>query len=432
MGLKTFFGGVHPKDSKAFCKDVFIETMPPPKLVKIHLSQHIGRPAKPIVKVGQQVLAGELIGEAQSAVSCNIHSSVSGKVKKIGLSQNSAGIKSQAIFIESDNLDKSLDFPENTNYIHLPKEELLKRIVDGGICGMGGAGFPAHIKLASKNINTLILNGVECEPFINADYRLMIEKPDEIVNGMRVFMKILGCKKGYIGIEANKPEAIKIMKKSVKHFKEIKVVGLKLKYPQGAEKPLIYACTKREVPTDGGLPGDVGVVVQNVATSYAAYEAVRYKKPLYERVLSVSGVAVRKPMNILARVGTSMSDVVEFARGTIKDVGKIISGGPMMGVAIPDLECSISKTTSSILLFDTKQAKELPEHTCIHCGRCIDVCPLLLLPSRMANASKHSVWKVAKSCGAQECMLCGCCSYVCPSHIKLVQWISIAKKELSK
>lgn len=432
MRLKTFFGGVHPKDWKYLAKDSATKVMPLPKVVLIDLAQHIGAPSKPIVKVGQTVLSGELIAQKQGAVSCNIHSSISGTVKKIGTSINTSGKISPSITIESDGLDKWVDLTDDKKYLSLSNQEIMNRIVETGLCGMGGAGFPTHIKLTAKGVDTLILNGVECEPFITSDYRLMIENSCEIVFGMEILMKILNVKRGFIGIEQNKPKAIKIMKKATKDYKNIKVVPLKLKYPQGAEKPLIKACTKREVPIKGGLPADVNVVVQNVATAFSVYQGVRYKKPLIERIVTISGTPVRRPRNIWVRVGTQISELLEYCGGTIDSVDKIISGGPMMGVSIPSNEGSISKTTSSILYLTKDQNNQKPEHTCIRCGRCIDVCPLFLLPSRMANASKHEKWAEALDCGAKECMLCGCCSYVCPSNIKIVQWISVARDALSK
>ncbi len=430
MGAKTFNGGVHPKDWKSFSKESKIEQLPLPKTVQIHMSQHIGKPAKPIVKVGSSVLTGELIGQIDGQISSNIHSSISGKVKKIDFYPNPSGIRGLAVDIESDEKDEWIELSDDKNFIDLPKDEIIKRIKAAGVCGMGGAGFPTHFKLLANDIDTLILNGVECEPYITSDYRLMVENPTEIVQGMLLFMKVLSVKNGFIGIEKNKPKAIAILKKEVRDIPNIKVVPLQLKYPQGAEKQLIYACTKRKVPNKGGLPSNVGVVVQNVGTALATYEAVRYKKPLIERIVTITGPIVRKPKNIKARIGTNLSVLLDFSGGVVDEIGKIISGGPMMGVAIPSSLVSISKTTSSMIFLDKSFINKKSEHTCIRCGRCIDVCPLNLLPSRMANASKYAMWKEADECGANDCMLCGCCSYVCPSHIQIVQWISIAREEL--
>jgi electron transport complex protein RnfC len=430
MGLKTFPGGVHPHDYKEFSKDAKIETLSTPKIVRVPLSQHIGAPAKVIVKKGDDVVAFQKIAEPAGFVSIPMHSPISGKVTAIGDFLHPNGTLQAAIEITSDGEEKQLELTDDANYMKLSKEEMKKRIAEAGICGMGGAGFPTHVKLsppANKPIDTIILNGVECEPFLTSDYRLMLEEADQIIKGLEIIMAIVSAKKGYIGIEANKPDAIKLMQDKVRDKKNIEVVSLKIKYPQGAEKQLIYAATKRKVPNKGGLPMDVGVVVQNVGTAAAVYEAVRYQKPLVERIIAVTGNIVKNPKNFKAKVGTLYSDLVDACDGATQEIGKIISGGPMMGFAVPSLDASMTKGSSGLLLFDEKMAKSNAESTCLRCARCVDVCPLNLLPSIMANAAKYEDWDQAEKAGVMDCMKCGTCAYVCPANIKLIQWIDIGK-----
>ncbi|MCB5251211.1 MAG: electron transport complex subunit RsxC [Candidatus Cloacimonadales bacterium] len=434
MKFKSFNGGVHPKDSKEYSKSSAIEVMDIPKKVVIPLSQHIGAPANPIVKPGDRVKTGQLIAEPSAFVSLAMHSSVTGKVTKIAMNPHPGGFSSMAIEIETEEQDEWVELIDDANYLDLSAEEIKLRIGNAGICGMGGAGFPTLIKLsppADKPIDTVILNGVECEPYLTSDYRNMLERPKDIIAGLKIIMKTLSAKQGYIGIEANKLDAIKLMTDLTKNDKDIYVVPLKLKYPQGAEKQLIYACTKRKVPNKGGLPSSVEVVVQNVGTAIAIYEAVRYKKPLIERVITVSGRIVKNPKNIQARVGTAFSELVEKCGGTTEEIGKIISGGPMMGFALPDLDAPVCKTSSGLLLFNQKEARSLEEHACLRCGRCVDACPLNLLPSFIASAVKYKDWDMAEKSGVMDCMKCGSCSYVCPAHIKIIQWVDIGKNQIT-
>jgi len=433
MGLKTFPGGIHPHDYKEYSKEKKIEKMPLPKKVHIHLIQHIGAPSKPIVKVGEQVLVGQKIAEAASFVSVHQHASISGKVTKIAPFAYPMGTNSMAIEITSDGEDKWIELIDDENYLNLTPKEMLERIKEAGITGMGGAGFPTHVKLSpppEKPIDTVILNGVECEPYLTSDYRLMLEKPMEIIEGLKIVMKIVNAKKGIIGIESNKPDVIRLMKRILKKSSDISVVALKVKYPQGAEKQLIYAATKRKVPNKGGLPMDVGRVVQNVATAFAIYEAVRYKKPLIERVVSVTGKIVKNPKNVIGRIGTSYQDFLDFCEGTTEPIGKVISGGPMMGFTVPNLETATIKGSNGVLFFDKKQAQLDEEQVCIRCARCVDVCPMNLIPTLIVNASKHKDYDDANKYGAMDCIRCGSCTYVCPSNIKLVQWIDIARAQI--
>ncbi len=435
MGFKTFPGGVHPHDSKEYSKNKPVEILPLPLKVVIPLSQHIGASSKPIVKVGDEVLNGQKIAEPGGFVSIPMHASISGKVTGIDKFNHPTGTVSMAIEITGNGQDDRIELTDEINYLELPVDEMKNRISEAGICGMGGAGFPTHVKLsppADKPIDTIILNGVECEPYLTADYRIMMKQPDDIINGLKIFMKIINAKKGIIGIEANKPDAIKLMKFKLKKESNLEVVSLKLKYPQGAEKQLIYAATKRKVPNKGGLPMDVGVIVQNVGTAIAVYEAVRYKKPLIERVITVSGKIVRNPKNIKARIGTFFSDLLEFCDGTTEDIGKIISGGPMMGFAIPSLETPMTKGCSGLLLFNKKEGHKEDESVCLRCGRCVDVCPMDLVPSLIAHNVKHEDWILVEKFGVMDCMKCGSCAYVCPSHIKLIQWIDIGKLKINE
>jgi len=435
MSLKTFPGGIHPPDSKAYSRNAKIENIPLPQKVVIPLSQHIGAPAKPIVKVGNQVLTGQKIAEAGGFVSIPMHASISGKVTRIANYPHPTGMIAQAIEITSDGEDNWIELSENPDYIKLSVDEIKKKIAEAGICGMGGAGFPTHVKLsppADKKIDTVILNGVECEPYLTSDYRLMLEYPKQILAGLKLLMKVLGAERGIIGIENNKPDAIRIFHQLTASLSNINVMGLRLKYPQGAEKQLIYATTKRKVPNRGGLPMEVGVVVQNVGTAYAIYEALHMGKPLVERVITVTGKIVKEPKNIRARIGTLFSDLLDFCDGTKEEIGKIISGGPMMGFAIPTLATPMAKGSSGLLFLNRKEAHKVEEHTCLRCGRCVDICPMNLVPSLIANSVRYGDWKMAERYGVMDCMKCGSCAYVCPSHIKLIQWIDIGKLKVTE
>ncbi len=435
MGLKTFPGGIHPHDSKDFSKDKSIEAIPLPLKVVIPLSQHIGAPSKPIVKVGDEVLAGQKIAEPGGFVSIPMHASIAGKVTKIAKFPHPTGTFVEAIEITASGEDKWIEMSDDSNYLDLPVEEMKKRIAEAGVCGMGGAGFPTHVKLTpppTKSIDTIVLNGVECEPYLTADYRVMMEQAEDILAGLKILMKTVDAAKGVIGIEVNKPDAIKKMKQLTSSDPTISVVSLKLKYPQGAEKQLIYAATKRSVPNKGGLPMDVGVVVQNVGTAIAVYEAVRYQKPLVERVITVSGKIVKNPKNIRARVGTSYQELLDFCDGCSEEIGKVISGGPMMGFAIPNLDAPMTKGSSGLLLFNKKEAHKAEENTCLRCGRCVDICPMNIIPSLIASSVRYEDYDNAEKCGVMDCIKCGSCAYVCPSHIKLIQWIDIGKIKVSE
>lgn len=435
MGFKTFPGGIHPPDSKSYSKHQEIISMPVPGKVIIPLSQHIGAPAKSIVSVGEEVLTGQIIAEAGGFVSIPMHASISGKITGIGNFPHPTGTIQTAIEITGDGKDKWIELTDDENFLSLSPSDMKNRIAAAGICGMGGAGFPTHVKLsppADKPIDTVILNGVECEPYLTADYRLLLEESEKIIFGLKILMKVLGAGKGVIGIEENKPDAIKIMKDLTSNEPDIQITELRLKYPQGAEKQLIYAALKRRVPNRGGLPLEVGVVVQNVATALAVYEAVRYRKPLIERVISVTGRIVKNPGNLRARIGTLFSELLDYCGGTTAEIGKVVAGGPMMGFALFTLDTPLTKGSSGLLLLDRKEAAKQEESTCLRCGRCVDVCPMNLVPSLIASSVRYGDYKLAERYGVMDCMKCGSCSYVCPSHIKLIQWIDIGKLKITE
>ncbi len=432
MQKKTFKYGVHPPDFKSLSSGFAIETPGLPESVTLFLNQHLGKPAIPLVSVGDSVKTGELIAQQDGFISANVHSSVTGEVEAIEDFVDASGKLSKGIRIKAEKEDDWVDLVDDEKYLDLPSDEIIKRIQDAGVVGMGGAGFPCYVKMMSKNIDTVILNGVECEPYITSDYRLMLEKGEQIVAGMRIFMKVLGAKKGIIGIEENKPKAIKALHSLLVGQSDIDVQPLELKYPQGAEKQVIKACLDREVPNQGGLPADVGVVVQNVATAVAAYQAVRYRKPLIERVVTVTGSAVRNPKNFYVRLGVSFDYLLEEAKGLIAPIAKIVSGGPMMGFAMSDTQASISKTTSAIVFLRESEIVSKEEGVCISCARCIDVCPLYLLPRMIVSSAKNKLWDKAQKSGALDCLRCGSCAYVCPAHIKMVQWIDLAKAKLNE
>lgn len=434
MSLKTFMGGAHPHDFKEFSKDAIIEEFPLPKKVIIQLSQHIGAPSKPIVKVGDEVKTGQVIAEAGGFVSIPTHASITGKVTKIAKFPHPIGNSQMAIEITGDGkTDDWVELIDEKDYLSLSVDEIKKRLLEAGVCGMGGAGFPTHVKLsppADKPIDTIILNGVECEPFLTADYRIMLEQAEDIIKGLKILMKTVNATQGIIGIEANKADAIKHITSLLSQEKNMKVVALKVKYPQGAEKQLIYAATKRKVPNKGGLPMAAKVVVQNVSSAIAVYEAVAKKKPLIERVITVTGGIVKNPKNYRARIGTLYSELLAGAGGVTEEIGSIISGGPMMGFAIPTIETPMTKGSSGLLLFNEKQAKRNQEMNCISCAGCVNVCPMNLLPTQIVRATKYEDWDWAEKAGAMDCIRCGTCAFVCPANINILQYIDIAKAKI--
>ncbi len=430
--LKTFSkGGIHPPDNKLSAEKA-IEVLPPPEMVSIPISQHIGAPAKVVVKKNDKVKVGQIIAESGGFVSANIHSSVSGTVLKIEETFDASGYKrmSVTIKVEGDEWLETIDRSrEIIQECLLSAEEIIAKITTAGIVGLGGATFPTQVKLMvprGMTAEVLIINGVECEPYLTADDRLMLEKGEEILVGVSILMKALKVNKAIVGIENNKLLAIANMEKLAKKFQGISIQPLKVSYPQGGEKQLIKACINREVPS-GGLPISVGSVVQNVGTAFAVYEAVQKNKPLFERVVTVTGKSVKKPANFLARIGTPLTNLIEAAGGLPDDTGKIVSGGPMMGKALKNAEVPMTKGTSGVLILPTEEAKRKTVQECIRCAKCVSACPMGLEPYLMMPLSEQKIFDKLEKERVMDCIECGSCSYTCPSNRPLLDYIRLGK-----
>ena len=429
--MKTFkIGGVHPPENK-LTEHIAIEVMPVPAELAISLNQHLGKPAKPLVKMGDEVRKGQLIGQADGFISANVHASTSGKVKAVKPHPHPGGQYAMTVFITPDGKDEWAEGmnTEVVDWKKFSREEIIQKIKDAGIVGMGGAGFPTNVKLSpppDKSIDTIILNGAECEPFLTADHRLMVEYPKEVIDGLDIIASLFrGEAKSFIGIESNKQDAIDTLKKHAA-TSGIEVVSLKTKYPQGAEKQLINAITGRTIE-EGELPFDKGCLVQNIGTAVAIYEAVCMNKPLIERVLTVSGMEIGQRKNIMARVGTTFKDLIAFCDNMSAKTNQIISGGPMMGKAIFSLDVPVVKTTSGILFLNNTALEKSKERTCIRCGKCVDVCPQGLGPWLLANVAQMREFDDIQLYGLANCTECGSCTFVCPSKRELVHWIKYAK-----
>ena len=429
----TFKGGTHPPHSKKATEGLALERANEPKVVVIPMQQHIGAPCEPIVQVGDEVKVGQKIGEAKGFVSAPVHSSVSGKVIAVEPRLYSGGMNVTCVVIESDMQNTILaEIAPKGDLAGLSPDDIKGMIKEAGIVGMGGATFPTHVKLApppDKKVDTVILNGAECEPYLTSDHRLMLEYPEDVVFGLQALMKALGVKKGYIGIETNKPDAIEKVFEAAKGIEGIEVVALKTKYPQGAEKQLIYACTRREVPS-GGLPADAGVVVNNVGTAAAVAKAIKTGMPLIERIVTITGEGVNNPKNLIVKIGTSFREIIEQCGGLKGKVGKVIAGGPMMGITQFSLDIPAIKGTSGILVLSEEEAR-LPEPSnCIRCGKCVETCPINLMPINISACSLANRHEQAEALNAMDCIECGSCSFVCPAKRPLVDSIRVSKREI--
>ena len=430
--MKTFsIGGIHPKENKFSAGKKIIE-MTLPQQVVIPLAHYIGAPSETIVKKGDLVKAGQLIGKANGFISANVHSSVSGKVNKIDVQLDASGYKRPSVFIDVEGDEWMENIDRSSTIIReclLPKEEILKKIQDAGIVGLGGATFPAHVKLSpppGKKADVLIINAVECEPYLTCDHQLMLEKGEEIIVGITIIMKVLDVKRAVIGIENNKPDAIAHLSKIASQYKGIEVVAVKVQDPQGGEKQLIDAVIGRQVPS-GALPIEVGAVVQNVGTTFAIYEAVQKNKPLFERVMTVTGKSAAQPSNYRVRIGTLLSEVVTLAGGVPEGTGKIIGGGPMMGRSLMNLNVPMAKGSAGILFMPDEESVRKPMKNCIRCTKCVSVCPMGLEPFLLMNQSERNMWPEMEKERVMDCIECGSCSYTCPSNRPLLDYIRYGK-----
>lgn len=424
MKASTFKGGVHPFEGKDLSKDLPIKELQPGNELVYLMSQHIGAPAKPVVAVGDKVLIGQKIGEAGGFISADICSSVSGTVKSIEPRMTTSGSKGLAIVVKNDEEYKAVPgFGEKRDYTKLSKEEIRKYVKEAGIVGMGGAGFPTHVKLTPKDDNAIdyvLVNGAECEPYLTSDYRLMLEQPEKLVTGLKVILSLFDKAQGYICIEDNKPDAIKKLQDLVQGENRIEVKVLKTKYPQGAERQLIYASTGRKINSTM-LPSDAGCIVNNVDTVIAVYNAVCESKPLIERVVTVTGDAVKTPQNFMVKTGMNSREVVEAAGGFKTPPVKIVSGGPMMGVALFTLDVPITKISSAFLCMTKDEVAEHEPSPCIRCGRCVEACPSKLVPQKMMEYAERFDDEGFQSIHGMECYECGSCTYVCPAKRRLTQ-----------
>ena len=436
MRKKTFKRGIHPSYRKTATQHLPLVTMPPPERVVIPCSQHIGAPSEPIVSKGDEVKIGQPVSQAKGFVSVPSHASISGKVVAIEPLPHPLGMKGNSVVIEGDGTESLADgIGAGRDWSALTADQLKERIRDAGIAGLGGATFPTHVKLSppeDQPIDTILLNGAECEPYITADHRVMLEQSEAVIEGLKIILQMLNVSRAYIGIEANKPDAIAKMEALVANEPGIEVVPLQVKYPQGAEKQLIYAVTRRIVPA-GALPMKVGCLVQNVGTAAAIYQAVAQSTPLIERVVTVTGGGVKEPKNLRVRIGTSFRDVIAFCGGTTEGAAKLVMGGPMMGIAQATDDVPVIKGTSCILVLDKAEAAlDIEPKPCISCGRCVDQCPMRLIPSVMATLVERERWDEAEDYGIMDCFECGSCAYTCPSKRHLTHLFKYGKSVIAQ
>lgn len=429
----TFKGGVHVPHNKHFTENKPVEIALEPEVVYISMQQHIGAPCTPLVNKGDYVKLGQKIGESNAFVSSPIHSSVSGTVKDVGKMVGTSGLKNDFVVIESDGKnEKSEDYFQERNWENLDSSEVLAIIKDSGITGMGGASFPTVVKLSpppDKKVDTVIVNGAECEPYLTSDYRLMLENPKNVYIGCKILMKALKVDKGYIAIEDNKMEAYKKLKEVVGSDESVNVVLMKTKYPQGDEKRIIDALLNRQVPS-GGLPADVGCVVDNVATANAVYEAVVEGKPLYERIMTVTGSGIKEPKNLKIKVGTKFFEIIEQCGGFSGNTGKIIAGGPMMGIAQGTTDVASVKSSGGLLILNEEESFYPEPSNCLKCGKCLDVCPVHLQPIFISAYALNKNFDMAEKYNALDCVECGSCSFICPANRPLVESIRFSKRQI--
>jgi len=440
MAESSFNGGVHPVYNKEATSTLAIVKMPLPQKVVVPMQQHIGAPCELLADVeeigkGCEVKAGQKLGDNKGFVSAPVHAPISGTVADIAPYNHPLGMKIKAVTIESDGRDEWAENVKPAGRLEdLSPEDIRKIVREAGIVGLGGATFPAHVKLSppeDKPIDVVIINGAECEPYLTADHRVMLEKSEEIIFGLKAMMKALNASEGIIGVEDNKPDAMKLMERLVAEEESIRVCSLPTKYPQGAEKMLISVTTGRVVPA-GALPMEVGVVNHNVGTAVAITQAIKEGKPLVGRVMTVTGSGVSKPANIQVRLGTLASEVLEYCGGISDSTLKLVVGGPMMGLAQPSADIPVIKGTSGILALTDEDVYLAESSPCIRCAKCVTVCPMNLMPTSISQAAEHGDYKRAEKLYALDCFECGCCSFICPSKIPLVQWIRIGKNEIMK
>lgn len=430
MAFLTFKGGVHPYDGKELSKAKPVKEFLPGKEMVYPLSQHIGAPAQPVVKKGDSVLAGQKIAEMGGFVSAPIHATVSGVVKDLKKVRNNVGAMVDAIIIENDEKYETVEFQPAKSLDALSKEEIITRIKEGGVVGMGGAGFPTHVKLSPREpekIEYVLVNGAECEPYLTSDYRRMLEQPEWIIGGLKCMLKLFDHAKGCICIEDNKPDCIEKITEMVKDEPRIEVCTLKTKYPQGAERCLIAAVSGREI-NSSMLPADAGCVVDNIDTVCAVYRAVMFGEPVMDRIVTVTGDAVADPCNFNVKIGSSFADLLEAAGGLKQPAEKIISGGPMMGFAMFDYHVPVVKTSSAMLCMSKDEVSANEPTACINCGRCVSACPARLIPSRLATYSEHDQEELFVKNNGMECVECGCCSFTCPAKRPLTQSVRSMRK----
>ncbi len=433
--MKTFpIGGVHPSDNKQWSKGSAIEVMELPDVVNIPLAQHIGAPATAIVKKGDSVVVGQKIAEATGFMSANIHAPISGTVTAVDMQPNGQGLRQMMITIkrEGDEWSETIDRTDTlVTECSLEPKAIIAKIKDAGIVGMGGATFPTHVKLSipdGKRAEILIINGVECEPYLTSDYRTMLERGEQLVAGTRILMRAIGVTNAVIGVEANKPDAVKHLKKIIGSAADIKVQMLKTQYPQGGEKQLIAAVTGRQVPAPPALPIDVGAVVCNASTAVAVYEAVQKNKPLIERVITVTGSAVAQPKNLLTRFGTPIEALIAKCGGLAEGDVKVINGGPMMGRALSNIAMPAMKGCSGITIMVGDAAKRGVESACIKCAKCVEACPMGLEPYLLSKQARKKAWDAMEANDITSCIECGCCQFTCPANIPLLDYVRLGKQ----